>query len=71
MSLLAEVDRSLLLSWYQQEGRQKAEGKRQLAALLGLSDGSLRVRAFRLRERVRHCVDGCTAKKDVTLDWRP
>ena len=67
MASLSEIDRDLIRGWYQNEKGQKAEDKRQLAASLGISIGTLRVRAFRVRDQTRHCVSKCMSRKLVTF----
>lgn len=60
---LSPSDRDLVLGWYQHEKSEKAEEKRRLAATLGIAIGALRVRAYRVRERIRLCVSDCMSKK--------
>jgi DNA-directed RNA polymerase specialized sigma24 family protein len=50
---LSSEDRRLVIAWYSRSGTPKADYKRQLAREAGISVGALRVRAFRLRERIR------------------
>jgi DNA-directed RNA polymerase specialized sigma24 family protein len=64
---LNESDRNLISNWYEHEKGQKVEDKRQLAANLGIALGALRVRAYRIRERIRACVMECVAKSNVTF----
>jgi DNA-directed RNA polymerase specialized sigma24 family protein len=52
-ALLEPEEKEVLFSWYRHEKREKIEEKRKLAAKLGITVGTLRVRAFRIRERVR------------------
>ena len=59
MGLLEEPERSLLLGWYEHDKSEKIADKRALASKLSVSVTTLRVRAFRIRERVRKCVFGC------------
>jgi len=58
---LPEDGRALILEYYAAEGRQKIDGRKRLAAALGLSDTALRNRAQRLRDRlergIRRCLD--------------
>lgn len=48
--------RTLILEYYAADGRLKIEGRRRLAASLGLSDTALRNRAQRLRDRLERCI---------------
>ena len=43
-------------SYYAAEGRQKIDGRKRLAAALGVSDTALRNRAQRLRDRLERCI---------------
>jgi DNA-directed RNA polymerase specialized sigma24 family protein len=56
LDTLNESDRYLVSKWYEHQKSQKVEDKRRLAADLGLSLGTLRVRAYRIRERIRKCL---------------
>lgn len=53
IALLATEDQEILFSWYGHQKTEKIEEKKKLAARLGISLGTLRVRAFRVRERIR------------------
>jgi DNA-directed RNA polymerase specialized sigma24 family protein len=64
---LNESDRYLISNWYEHEKSQKVEDKRRLAVKLGIALGALRVRAYRIRERVRTCVFECMSRGDVTF----
>jgi DNA-directed RNA polymerase specialized sigma24 family protein len=52
---------ALILQYYAAEGRQKIEGRKRLAASLGLSETALRNRAQRLRDRLERCIRRCLA----------
>lgn len=53
--------RAVLLGYYEGERQVKIANRRRLAASLGISDNALRSRVQRLRERLEHCVQACTA----------
>jgi DNA-directed RNA polymerase specialized sigma24 family protein len=53
--------RALILEYYAADGRLKIEGRKRLAASLGLSDTALRNRAQRLRDRLERCIGRCLA----------
>jgi DNA-directed RNA polymerase specialized sigma24 family protein len=53
---LPEDGRALILEYYAADGRQKIDGRKRLAATLGLSDTALRNRAQRLRDRLERCI---------------
>jgi len=55
LAALAEAERQLVLRYYG-EGKAK-QVRSQLAAELGVSATALRIRAYRLRERLERCVE--------------
>lgn len=64
---LNESDRNLISNWYKNEKSQKVEDKRRLAANLGITVETLRVRAYRVREHIRTCVIECMSNRNVTF----
>jgi len=50
---LSPTDRDLILTYYVGTGRDRIDGRAQLAAALGLSENALRLRTRRLRDRLR------------------
>jgi DNA-directed RNA polymerase specialized sigma24 family protein len=62
---LAELpaeSRALILDYYQGERAVKIANRRRMAEALKLSENALRSRVQRVRDRLEHCVRGCTAK---------
>ncbi|HEY7162219.1 MAG TPA: hypothetical protein VH815_13215 [Acidobacteriota bacterium] len=57
-SLPAE-NRELILGYYQLERGAKIQNRRQLADHLGIPMNALRIRVFRIRERLETCVRNC------------
>jgi DNA-directed RNA polymerase specialized sigma24 family protein len=53
--------RSIVLQYYEGERHAKISNRRHLAAALGLSDGALRNRVLRVRDRLELCVRGCVS----------
>lgn len=53
---LAAEERELVISYYSEQGRSKIELRQALARRLGVSDGALRNRVQRLRDRLERCV---------------
>ena len=54
---LAEMspnDRDLIVAYYAGAGRERIDGRARLAAALGVSENALRLRAQRLRDRLRN-----------------
>jgi DNA-directed RNA polymerase specialized sigma24 family protein len=61
LNSLEDENRTLVLRYYEGERRTKITNRRRLAASLGLSDNALRSRVQRLRDRLEHCIETCTA----------
>lgn len=51
--------RALILKYYAAEGRRKIDGRKRMAASLGLSETALRNRTQRLRDRLERCTQRC------------
>jgi DNA-directed RNA polymerase specialized sigma24 family protein len=51
--------RELIVEYYADVRRQKIERRRELAARLGISMNALAIRAFRIRDGLMACVEGC------------
>ncbi len=66
-SLPAE-SRELILGYYQLERGAKIQNRRQLADHLGIPMNALRIRVFRIRERLEACVRNCVDKQGV-VKW--
>lgn len=56
---LAHAERELIETYYQGDGRDKIENRQMLAQRLGVPLSALRLRAFRLREKLETCVTRC------------
>lgn len=54
-------DRNLLLKYYEGEGVVRMRQREQMGIQLDMSMNSLRVRAFRIRKRMRGCLHKCLA----------
>jgi DNA-directed RNA polymerase specialized sigma24 family protein len=64
-SCLAELlprQRELIQKYYSDEGARRIDGRRRLAEALGIGMNALRIRAFRLTDRLQACVSGCVAR---------
>jgi DNA-directed RNA polymerase specialized sigma24 family protein len=59
MKCLPPDDRELIVEWYRYDKGQKIENKKKLAAARGTAPATLRVQAFRLRERLQKLVQEC------------
>lgn len=60
---LAEVDRALIMQYYQGERGTKIERRKHLAVLLNTTENGLRLRAHRIRNKLRDCVSLCLRVK--------
>lgn len=59
LSSLGSDDRNLVLRYYDMGETGKADARRRLGGEVGVSMAALRIRAFRLRERLERCVSAC------------
>jgi DNA-directed RNA polymerase specialized sigma24 family protein len=59
LASLPSSNRDLIMRYYQGEKRTKIENRRRLAQALDVSLDILRIRAFRLREKLAGCMDDC------------
>jgi DNA-directed RNA polymerase specialized sigma24 family protein len=59
--LLTAEERSLLLQYYQGQGREKINNRQELGRQHGLGANALRIRMHRLSKRLRACVLDCIA----------
>ena len=58
LAKLSESSRDLITRFYQGRGRVKIDARKMLAKEHG-GDERLRMNAFRIRRRLRDCIDGC------------
>lgn len=63
MEHLTQENRELLLHYYHGEKQAKIDARREFAARLNIPLNALRIRAFRLRERLHACVLECMGKR--------
>ncbi len=59
ISKLSDENRKLVLRYYQADGRQKIEERKQLAEELGIALNALRIRAYRIRAALQKCLEKC------------
>jgi hypothetical protein len=52
----------MILKYYQGERGAKIENRKRLAEALSVPHNVLRNRAYRLRDRLQSCVEGCLKK---------
>lgn len=63
--LLAADERSLILQYYQGQGRAKIENRQELCERYTLGVNALRIRVHRILKRLRPCVVDCVARMEV------
>ena len=59
---ITHQNRDLIISYYVGEKSQKINNRKRLAAELDIAPANLRLRAFRLREKLESCLKGCLAE---------
>jgi RNA polymerase sigma factor (sigma-70 family) len=62
---LTPESRELVIDYYQGEKRDKIEHRKQLAARLGITQTTLRIRAHRIRAQLSECVHDCLERSPV------
>jgi DNA-directed RNA polymerase specialized sigma24 family protein len=60
---LKPEQRDLIVEYYADVRRQKIERRRALAARLGVTMNGLGIRAWRIRESLMTCVEGCRQRR--------
>jgi RNA polymerase sigma factor (sigma-70 family) len=60
---LSPDDRGIVIKYYASEEQTNIEHRQRLAEQSGLSLSTLRVRAFRIRQRLQKCVQNCLQRK--------
>lgn len=59
LSQLLPEDRNLILKYYEGDHRQRITNRHELSLQLGISPGTLRIRALRIREQLSNCMNRC------------
>lgn len=63
LNRLSSEDRRLIERYYQDDKRAKIDNRKLLAEELGLSFNALRIRAHRIRDRLRPCLNECLERE--------
>jgi DNA-directed RNA polymerase specialized sigma24 family protein len=58
---LDDLERSLVIDYYQSQGRAKIDQHKKMAAEMGIAVNALRIRAHRIRRQLKKCVVACLA----------
>jgi hypothetical protein len=67
LSALSSDDRNLFAQYYQGEGRMRMRQREDLRVQLDITMNLLRVRAFRVRKSVAHCIGKCLERQSLTM----
>jgi DNA-directed RNA polymerase specialized sigma24 family protein len=59
LSELSATDRQFIVEYYEDVRGRKIARRRDMAARMGISMNALAIRAWRIRERLMACVEGC------------
>ena len=59
---LTQKDQTTLHAYYLKHGQEKIDHHRQMAERFGISTATLRVRLYRIREKLMRCVEDCLGK---------
>jgi DNA-directed RNA polymerase specialized sigma24 family protein len=62
---LSARDRDLITRFHRSQGRERIEARKRLAMEHG-GDNTLRIKAFRIRNKLRACVNQCVKKSALT-----
>lgn len=65
MSRLSPEEREMILQYYSGEGQSRIRLRKELSERLGITLANLRLRAQRIRDRLKRCIDG-RMKGEVT-----
>ncbi|HEX9959500.1 MAG TPA: RNA polymerase sigma factor [Pyrinomonadaceae bacterium] len=63
LEALPNEQRGLIVEYYRDEKSAKIENRRQIAEKLGINVSTLQVKAFRIRSRLKECLQKCLAEK--------
>lgn len=61
---LSPEDRELIVKYYEGDHRGRIHNRHDLAQQLGITPGSLRIRALRIREQLHSCINRCKRFKN-------
>lgn len=64
LSRLSPEDRNLIVRYYDGDHQQRITNRHDLASELGISSGTLRIRALRIREQLYDCIYRCKRRGD-------
>jgi RNA polymerase sigma factor (sigma-70 family) len=56
---LSPENRALVMRYYEADGREKIDKRKQLADELGIAPNALRIRAYRIRAALQKCLEQC------------
>ncbi len=63
LEVLRISERTLVVDYYQQQGRAKIEQHQKMATAMGIALNALRIRACRIKQTLRNCVQQCVGAR--------
>lgn len=66
LGYLSDKDREIITEYYMYEKVEKIACRKRLAARLGISLNSLRVKMYRQRANIEACVEECLSRSEIT-----
>ncbi len=63
LEVLRISERTLVVDYYQQQGRAKIEQHQKMATAMGIAINALRIRACRIKQTLRNCVQQCVGAR--------
>jgi len=66
LGVLSDEDREVIIEYYRYQKTEKIDGRKRLAARLGVSLNTLRVKMHRQRMNLEGCVEKCLARYECT-----
>lgn len=68
LSKLSGTDRHMIVTYYLGERRGRIDARKALAGQLGIPVAALRIRVFRVRQRLHTCVCACVQRLGAAMD---
>ena len=64
LDCLSESDRDLIINYYSSDKRARIDEHKRTAAKLAISLNSIRLRIYRIKQKLEKCISECEAKHD-------
>lgn len=69
LEVLRISERTLVVGYYEQQGRAKIEQHQQMATAMGIAINALRIRACRIKRTLRKCVQECVGARKMRNEF--